>query len=281
MTDDKKPSTSKMQSSGVTVTTVSVEMLKPYNGEGDFLTWVRKVKLVAKLKKIPDLAVFLPLYLEGDAMAVYMELSEDEQADEKSVISRLADAFTDSKFVAYAKLQQKRWVGESVDVYANELRRLASLSGFKGQALETIVKLSFVNGLPSAISCELQQIRELMDYPWSDILSRTRVLTANKSDVVGAVAVSKNLEKNETTMKGKDIRESSHSTGSSFRNERGFKGQCYRCGGPHMIRFCKERPEIKCYSCGQLGHIASRCNKEEKQGNLKRADTAPVTAQEN
>lgn len=264
-----------MQSSGVT-TTVSAEMIKPYNGEGDFMMWLQKVKLVAKLNRIPDLAVFLPLYLEGDAMAVYMELADDEQAEATTVVNRLTEAFTDSAFVAFAKLTQKRWIGEQVDVYANELSRLASLAGFKEQALEKIVKLRFVNGLPSNISCKLQQISGILDHPWSEILSRARVLTANKSDDVGAVAAS--LRAEETKQTGKLYQP----TGFVRRCERVFNGQCYRCGGPHMIRFCKERLEIeiprkyseiklKCYNCGKAGHIAARCTiKESSQGKLKK-----------
>ena len=49
-----------------------------------------------------------------------------------------------------------KWTGEPVDVYANEVRRLAGLAGFSGDGLERIVKLTFVNGFPDNISIELQ-----------------------------------------------------------------------------------------------------------------------------
>ena len=46
-------------------------------------------------------------------------------------------------------------------MYANELRRLAGLAGFDGDALEHIVKLSFINGFPDNIGMELQQIKDI------------------------------------------------------------------------------------------------------------------------
>ena len=33
---------------------------------------------MAKLQKISDLASFIPLYLEGDAMALYLEFNEED-----------------------------------------------------------------------------------------------------------------------------------------------------------------------------------------------------------
>ena len=53
---------------------VTPEMIRYFDGEGDLMAWLAKAKLVAKLAKISDLACFLPLYLEGDALAIYLEM---------------------------------------------------------------------------------------------------------------------------------------------------------------------------------------------------------------
>ena len=64
---------------------------------------------------------------------------------------KLKAAFSDDAFSAFAKLVQLKWTGEPVDVYANEIRRLAGLAKFVGAGLENVVKLTFVNGFPDNI----------------------------------------------------------------------------------------------------------------------------------
>ena len=107
-------------------------MIKPFNGEGDLVAWLSKVKLVAKLQEVKDLSAFVPLFLEGDALAIYLELGKNEQASADRIEAGLKETFTDGPFVAFGKMTHMKWAGEPVDVYANEIRRLAGLSGFSG-----------------------------------------------------------------------------------------------------------------------------------------------------
>lgn len=58
-----------------------------------------------------------------------------------------------------------KWTEEPVDVNTNEIRRLA---GFRGEDLERIVKLTFVNGFTDHISVELQQMERIMPLSMSD-----------------------------------------------------------------------------------------------------------------
>lgn len=255
---------------------VTGDMLKAFSGEGDLVAWLAKVKLVAKLQKISDLASFLPLYLEGDALALYLELSDAEQIDIDAIEKKLKEAFTDSAFIAFAKLSQKRWAGEQVDVYANELKRLGGLAGFTGVGLNRLVVLSFINGFPANISCELQQISGIFTMELSDVIARARVLTANKSDAVAVAAARPRRPTGREVALGRDTdngrdRPSSRpfkevgleaDSGRDGTGSRPFKGSCYRCGGPHMAKFCKERKELICFRCGKPGHMAANCNQE-------------------
>ena len=103
-------------------TTVTKDMIKPFTGEGDVVAWLKKVRLVAKLQKITDVASLIPLYLEKDALSLYLEMSESAQASADQIEARLKEAFTDGAFTAFGKLTQSKWTGEQVDVYANEIR---------------------------------------------------------------------------------------------------------------------------------------------------------------
>ena len=86
------------------------------------------------------------------------------------------------------------------------------------------MKLTFVNGFPDNVSMELQQVENILTVSMSELLSRATILAPGKPKAVSAAAVK--IKENSGTR-----------TGESW----SFKGQCYRFGGPHMIRFCKEK----------------------------------------
>ena len=109
---------------------------------------------------IKDIASFIPLYLEGDTLELYLERSEDDQLDAGKIEGRLEEAFAQGSFEAYGKLNGLRWTGEQVDVYANEIRRLAELIRWKGEELELAVKLAFITGSSGRISMELKQVKD-------------------------------------------------------------------------------------------------------------------------
>lgn len=49
------------------------ETIRASCGEGNVTTWLQKIKLVARLRGIDDLAGFIPLYLDGLALVLYLE----------------------------------------------------------------------------------------------------------------------------------------------------------------------------------------------------------------
>ena len=75
------------------------------------VTWLKKVRLVAKLQQVDDVASLLPLYLEGDTLALYMEMEENDQKQIEQIEARLKVAFTDGAFAAYRKVTMIRWAG--------------------------------------------------------------------------------------------------------------------------------------------------------------------------
>ena len=241
---------------------VTPDMIKCFTGEGDLVAWLTKAKLVAKIAKVESLADFLPLYLEGDALALYLELSDSDRADAAKIEEKLKEAYTDSPFIAYAKLIKMKWKGESVDVFANEIRRLVGLAGLNCKASENLMTLAFVNGFPEDICAELQQIQGVSDMKVSDIISRARIIVGAKSESIAAVSVG---------VQGTSHRPKANKYGGSSSRSSGgqgvFKGKCFKCEGPHMARECPERPErraVTCYQCGEEGHMSYNCKAENK-----------------
>ena len=248
-------------------TRISSEMIRPFSGEGDVVVWLKKVELVAKLTQVKDEASFIPLYLEGGALSVYMEMEETDQQDAKKIKSELKKAFSDSMFVAYSKMISCRWSGESVDVYANELRRLAGLAGF--QSTEHVVKLAFVTGFPDDVSVELQQMNGIGSASLAELISRARILVANRSTVsVVAAGIDREQGKFMAAHQSQAEKNISNRSKGNFEHKKGFNGKCFECQGPHMVRNCPTKGENKriiCYRCGEEGHIAPKCTAQKSE----------------
>ena len=126
---------------------------------------------------------------DGDAPALYKEMDADDQKQIEQIEAQLKEAFTDDVFTAYRKVTMIRWAGERVDVYANKIRQLVGLAGFKGDGLERQMKLTFVTGFPDIVSIGLQQAPNIEALTMGNLISRVRMLTASEEqnqDVVAA-----------------------------------------------------------------------------------------------
>ena len=179
--------TGKEQNAGAKITT---DIIKPFYGDGDVCVWIKKGELVAKLTGVPNEPLFIPLYLEGGALAVYMEVEASDQSDASKIKDKLIELFSDSVFVAYTKLTCTKWKGEAVDIYVNELRRLVGLAVLEGTSCEHVVKLAFVSGFPDDISVELQQIPNIKTVHMTEVLTRARILVANLGMSTNVAALS-------------------------------------------------------------------------------------------
>ena len=155
--------------------------LKHFDGEGDVSAWLAKIELVASLTDVKDVAKLVPLYLEGGALSLYLELEESKKKDYSQLAAELLRAYSDSQFVSFSKLKAVKWTGETVEVYANNIRKLARGAGLKGEGLEQVVKLAFITGFPDSISEELQQVDGIESMPVSAVLGRARVLAASNA----------------------------------------------------------------------------------------------------
>lgn len=216
-------------------------MVRPFSGDGDVIQWICKLEMVAKLRGITELSNFLPLFLEGPAFDVYCEMEETSKKDVEEIKRVLTDAFGTNAFQAYELLAKRSWNGEPVDVYLSDLRRLAKLADVESEAL---LRRAFIVGLPCTVSRELRAVAKIDKMALASIVERARALMAEQVGCATAAVV---------------VRRQPQRTANQPNLPR---RQCYRCGGPHLVRSCKAA--LTCWTCGTEGHRSNECPGNER-----------------
>lgn len=223
------------------------DIIVQYDGSADFAEWVKKMELVAKLQKIEELENFLPLFLVGDAFAVYDALDAHAKSDYGFLKASLLKAFSLNCFTAYECLQNRRYrPGESVDVYLADLRRLIGLIG----NTDEVLKCAFVSGLPGDMKTQLKAASALESMSVADVAERARTLDLKNMTVPDPNAISA-------------------AASSKVRRDLPQKRNCHRCGEPgHIARFCPSKSTNRvCFLCGEEGHFVAQCPKKNASKN--------------
>lgn len=227
------------------------DLVRPFDGHGDIVKWLDKLQLVARMKGIEELASTIPLFLEGSAYDMYTEMSAADQKSEEAIKKKLIKAYGVNRYLAYEMFSRRVWKPEEpVDVYVTDLRKLARLSGIAG---EEVIRCAFVVGLPSSVSRELRASSSVDDMTLPQLIDRARALMAElrvDEKPVVAVGAAPPIEK----------------PGMGGEPRSGRAVRCYRCGGPHMIRYCPTKPKFECWNCGKEGHSARNCDQGNGRG---------------
>ena len=238
------------------------DLVRQFDGAGDFMEWIQKLELVAKLQNIKDLTSFLPLFLSGSAFAVYQSLPQTDKDDYTIVRKTLTNAFSMCQFKAYEVFMGRRLgAGESVDVYLAELNRIAAL--ISSAVDEEWIKCAFICGLPGDMKSQIQAACSLSTMKLSEVVEKARTLVS--------------------------VRETCFVSISGGGQKAGVKSiRCFRCDGyGHMARECSSnngrgsddhvghgatgRRQIgrgggnrHCYVCGDVEHLAVQCPSRKK-----------------
>ena len=91
----------------------------------------------------------LPTLLEGEALAIWLELTTDEQKDYMTMKKKIIDAIKPMSFISLD--------GESLFLYIHELKQLLNqaMPDTSAQTMEQLLLHLFLKGLPIEVSKQL------------------------------------------------------------------------------------------------------------------------------
>ena len=103
-----------------------ISLPKPF-ASGDVVEWFNKYDICCKENKWSDETntIKLPTLLEGEALAVLMELSEEQQSNYKQAKEKITDKLAPSKFEALDNFHNRRLrPGEALSVFVHDMKML-------------------------------------------------------------------------------------------------------------------------------------------------------------
>ena len=218
-----------------------VNVIERFDGRSDAAKWLERFEAAAVVCGLPksDLANVMPIMFTAAAHDVFSQWSDATKKDYELIKKALIKAFSMNPSHAYVALKNRTLQpDESVEAFCADIRRLAGLvfelSG-TDPALDPLVKVAFLDGLPAEVATQIKTIPSL--------------LAANVSDLVAAAA----------TILPPDRREPTIAAG--IRRHRPHSFVCYRCGEEgHMQRNCQVRSSsVRCFLCNETGHRRNQC----------------------
>ncbi|KAL5503384.1 hypothetical protein EMCRGX_G010323 [Ephydatia muelleri] len=112
-------------------------------------------------------AAKLPTLLDGEALAVWLELDEDVQKDYKRAKQKIVDVLMPTEFVTLDKFHNRRLLpGEALSVFVDDLKKLLShaMPGIEANAKDQLLLHQLMAGLPTSITKQLRASGEIKNF---------------------------------------------------------------------------------------------------------------------
>ena len=143
-----------------------VSLPKPFSS-GNAREWFQRFEVCCKANAWDDAkkALKLPTLLEGEALAIWLELEEEKQST-YDVAKQEILKMTPAEFVSLREFHNRKLrPGEALSVFLHELKQLLSIAmpQVEGDAKNQLLLHQFLSGLLQAVSKQLRATGEVTD----------------------------------------------------------------------------------------------------------------------
>ena len=264
-----------------------ISVPKPF-ASGDVAEWFTRYEICCKANKWTEgtPALKLPTLLEGEALAVWLELSEEQQADYTTAKEAICEAMMPMEFVSLDEFHRRKLrPGEAVPIFVHELKKLLeqSMPGLDKPAKEKLILHQFLAGLPDSVSKQLRATGEVLALDGAVVRTRLLMTIDNQEQSAAVSEKPGGAEPSDTELLREQVallteKVAALSTSSCPRSDVSMDGRprprrrppgCNRVG--HLLRECPYRRRMpmetrSCFACGQPGHIARDCHQGNENG---------------
>ena len=240
------------------VASVAISVPKPFSS-GDAAEWFLRFDICSAANDWKDelKAVKLPTLLEGEALAAWLDLEEDDRKEYKTVRKLLVEALMPIGFTLLDKFH-RLLPGESLSLFSHELKKLLehAMPEIDQKTRDQLLLHQFVAGLPVQVSKQLRAVGATTELK-STVQRAKLLMSLEKQQPVAAITPTdpkRTLAEGTMNEKFDRLTEQVAALSAQVQQSRFANQRQQRYGQRY-----EQREPPRCFNCGRRGHIARNC----------------------